>query len=62
MVQQFVPTLVLSIVGVADAPLASLVHVPSDVIQDVAINATTNNHGVHTNVGIAIDAVVKAIL
>jgi len=36
-----------------------LAHVSSNIAKDVATDATTNNFGLHTNVGNAIAAVVK---
>ena len=62
LVQQPIPAPMLTTVGAADLPLPFPIHVPCDGAEDVAIDATTNNQGVHTSVGIIIVVVVEEIL
>ena len=58
---QPVPTPALTVVDVADTRLLSVVHVPSDVAEDAATDATLNKQGVETSLGMVIALVVEDI-
>ena len=60
---QQVPTPLLTAMGVADMRLLSMVHVPSDVVEDAALMLPcTCVQGVHTNPETVIVSVVEDIL
>ena len=58
---QPVPPPALTAVGVADTRLASVVHVPSEVAEDAATDATVNKQGVDTSPSTVIVSVVEDI-
>ena len=57
-----VPTPFLTAMGVADMRLASVVHVPSDVAENVAIDVITDVQGMHTSPKTFMAAVVEDTL
>jgi hypothetical protein len=60
--QKQAPTPVLSAMGGADMRLASVVHVPSDVAEDVATDAITDVQGVHTSPETVIASIIEDVL
>ena len=55
------PTPILSAMGGVDVRLASVVHVPSDIDEDAAIDAIIDVQGVHTSLETIIMSVVEDI-